>query len=60
MNRISLTEDELDEIVVGEAVTLTAVMAVLVISIVAVTVYKLFTSGSSTVKLPGGWQFTWK
>jgi len=55
-----LTEQELDTIFVGEAITLAAIMSVLVISIVVVIVYRLFTSKSSTVKLPGGWQFVWK
>ncbi len=60
MNKVSLTEAELNEIRVGEAITLTAVLAVMAISILAVVVYRLFTSKSSTIKLPGGWQFTWK
>jgi len=60
MNRIYLDDSELESIKVGEAVTLTAIMAVLAIAVVAVAVYKIFTSSSSTVKIPGGWQFTWK
>lgn len=60
MNRIALTESELENTIVGEALTLTAVMAVLAISIVVVVVYRLFMSSSSTVKIPGGWSFTWK
>ncbi len=60
MNKVSLTETELNEIKVGEAITLTAVLAVMAISILAVVVYRLFTSKSSTIKMPGGWQFTWK
>jgi len=60
MNSVMLTEQELDTIFVGEAITLAAIMSVLVISIVVVIVYRLFTSKSSTVKLPGGWQFVWK
>jgi hypothetical protein len=60
MNSISLTDEELDNIKVGEAITLAAVMAVLVISIITVVVYRLFVSKSSTVKIPGGWQFVWK
>ena len=60
MNKVSLTETELNEIKVGEAITLTAVLAVMAISILAGVVYRLFTSKSSTIKMPGGWQFTWK
>ncbi len=60
MNKVSLTEAELNEIKVGEAITLTAVLAVMAISILAVVVYRLFVSKSSTIKIPGGWSFTWK
>ena len=60
MNSVTLTNAELDSIRVGEAITLDAVMVILVISVVAVVVYRLFVSKSSTVKLPGGWQFVWK
>jgi len=60
MNSVSLTDEELDNILVGEAITLAAVMAVLVISIITVVVYRLFISKSSSVKIPGGWQFVWK
>ncbi|MFA6666775.1 MAG: hypothetical protein WCS51_00195 [Bacilli bacterium] len=60
MNRVALTDSELDNIRVGEAITIAAVMAVMVIAITAVCVYRLFMSKSSTIKLPGGWQFTWK
>jgi hypothetical protein len=59
MNKVSLTETELNEIKVGEAITLTAVLAVMAISILAVVVYRMFVSKSSTIKLPGGWSFTW-
>ncbi len=60
MNRISLTENELNDIKVGEAITLAAVLAVMTIAILAVVVYRLFTSKSSSIKIPGGWSFTWK
>ncbi len=54
-----LTREELAEIKTGE-LTLTAVLTVLAVSLMAVVIYKLFMSkeGSSTV--PGGWKFTWK
>lgn len=54
-----LNKKEMDEITTGE-ITLTAVLTVLAVSLMAVVVYKLFTSkeGSSTV--PGGWKFSWK
>ncbi|MDD6301747.1 MAG: class IIb bacteriocin, lactobin A/cerein 7B family [Bacillales bacterium] len=53
-----LNDEELDSIS-GGAVTLAAVMAVLAASIVAVIVYKLFTSEKGSTTLPGGWKFTW-
>ena len=45
-----LNDQELKEIVAGEALTLTAVMAILATAIVAVIVYRLFMSeeGSTT------------
>ena len=54
-----LTDEQANNIVTGE-VTLTAVLAICAIAIVAVVVYKMFMSkeGSSTV--PGGWKFSWK
>lgn len=43
----------------GEALTLTAVMAVLATAIVAVIVYRLFMSKKGTATVPGGWKFSW-
>lgn len=43
----------------GEALTLTAVLAVLSISIVTVIVYRLLKSTKGGAKIPGGWQFDW-
>jgi hypothetical protein len=44
----------------GEAITLAAVMAILVVSIATVVIYRMFKSSTGSAKLPGGWQFTWK
>lgn len=57
--KYKLSEKEEQTIVTGE-VTLTAVLAICAIALMAVVLYKLFMSkeGSSTV--PGGWKFTWK
>ena len=55
-----LTEKELTNIAPGEALTLTAVMAVLVIAVMAVVIYRLLKSSDGGVKLPGGWSFDWK
>lgn len=57
VEKIPLTNEELENIRCGEAITLSAVMAVLVISIVAVVVYKLFSSKTGTTSLPGGYKF---
>lgn len=43
----------------GEAITLGSMLAILVIGIVVVVVYKLFFSGSAKITLPGGWNFQW-
>ena len=52
-----MTQKELDECVGGEALTLTAVMTILVVAIVTVVVYKLFKSSDGLVTLPGGYKF---
>ena len=44
---------------VGEAITLTAVMAIVAIAVMAVVVYKIFRSAKGGVNVPGGWKFTW-
>lgn len=54
-----MTEQELRSQVVGEAITLTAVMAILAVAIVAVVVYKLFLSNKGGATIPGGWKFSW-
>ena len=59
MNGRELTLSERKTICPGEALALTAVMAVLAISIVAVVVYRLLKSSKGTAKVPGGWAFTW-
>lgn len=59
MNYKLLTEAEMEQEVSGEALTLTAVMAVLATAIVAVIVYRLFMSKKGTATVPGGWKFSW-
>ena len=45
----------------GEAISLAAVMAIMAIALMAVVVYRIFRAkGSTTVKVPGGWSFSWK
>lgn len=55
-----LTEQEKASFVPGAGMTLAAVMAVLAIAITAVVVYRMFRASSGSVKMPGGWQFSWK
>lgn len=43
----------------GEVLTLTSVMAVLAIALVAVICYRIFTSSKSSTTLPGGFKFDW-
>jgi len=54
-----LSNDELKQIVVGEAVTVASVMAVVCAVVMAVVIYKLFTSTKGSTTVPGGWKFTW-
>lgn len=56
---IKLTELEMTNVVGGEIITLTAVMAILVIAITAVIVYRLFMSSKGSATIPGGFKFTW-
>lgn len=55
-----LNDYELQEIKVGEAITLTSVLAVMAVAVTAVIVYRLFRSKSGNTTLPGGWKFEWK
>lgn len=54
-----MNDMELKQQVVGEPITLTAVMAVVAAAIVAVIVYRLFLSNKGSVTIPGGWKFSW-
>lgn len=55
-----LNDHELANVRGGEPLSMTAVMTVLIIAVVAVIVYKLFVSGSGKTTLPGGFKFEWK
>lgn len=54
-----LTKQEMASLKGGEVITLTAVLAVLAVAILAVVCYRLFMSGEGSVTLPGGYKFTW-
>ena len=58
MNFIILNDKEADEVKVGEAITLSAVLAVVAVAVVAVVVYKLFLSKKGSANF-GGWKFSW-
>lgn len=54
-----MTEEELQNHYVGEALTVTAVMAIVTVAVMAVVIYRLFRSNKGGVTVPGGWKFSW-
>ncbi len=54
-----LNDEELAKISGGEAITLTAIMAILAVALVTVITYRLFTSTKGNATFPGGFKFTW-
>ena len=56
-NTVVLTREELEAIKPGEAISIAAVMAILVTAIVAVIVYRIFMSNSGEATIPGGFKF---
>lgn len=59
MNYQLMNQNEMQNHYVGEAITLTAVMAIIAVAVMAVVVYRLFRSGKGNVQVPGGWKFSW-
>ena len=59
MKQQIMTPEEMENHRVGEAITLTAVMAIVTVAVMAVVVYRLFRSGKGGVTVPGGWKFSW-
>ena len=59
MTITKLSKQELSQHVVGEAITVSAVMAVLCAAVMLVVIYKLYLSSKGTATVPGGWKFTW-
>jgi hypothetical protein len=55
-----IPEEELSLIIGGEPVSLAAVMAVMIIAISTVIVYRLFMSSQGKAQIPGGFTFEWK
>ena len=54
-----MSQEELENHQVGEAITLTAIMAIVAVAVMAVVIYRLFRSGKGGVSVPGGWKFSW-
>ena len=54
-----LSFEEMSNVVAGEAITLTAVMAIMSIAVVAVIIYRPLMSESGSPPLPRGFKFTW-
>ena len=59
MKYVYLTKQECDQHYIGEGLTLTAVMAVAAVAVMAVVVYRLFMSGKGSAAIPGGFKFSW-
>lgn len=59
MKQHILTFNELKNHFVGEALTVTAVMAIVTVAIMAVVLYRLFRSNKGGLTVPGGWKFSW-
>ncbi len=57
MRELSLYETK--QIKVGEGLTVSAVMTILITAVIAVIVYRLFLSSSAKVTIPGGFKFEW-
>jgi hypothetical protein len=55
-----LSIQELSTLKGGEPVSLAAVMAIMIVAISAVIVYRIFMSSSGKATIPGGFQFEWK
>lgn len=59
MKQQIMTPEEMENHYVGEAITVTAVMAILTVAVMAGVVYRLFRSSKGGVTVPGGWKFSW-
>ena len=59
MKQQIMTLEEMANQRVGEAITVTAVMAIITVAVMAVVVYRLFRSSKGGVSVPGGWKFSW-
>ena len=53
-----MNETEMMNYTVG-SISVSTVMAIMCIAVMAVVVYKLFLSSKGSTDVPGGWKFTW-
>lgn len=51
--------EEAKSLITGEAITLSAVMAICAVALISVVAYRLFMSNKGTTTIPGGWKFVW-
>ncbi len=54
-----MQDEEMKMTEVGAGITLTSVMAILTIGIIAVIAFKLFMSSEGKTTIPGGFKFEW-
>lgn len=60
METRELSLQEMQTLQGGEAITLSAILAIMAIAVMAVVVYRMFVSSNGSAALPGGFKFTWK
>lgn len=60
METRELSLQEMQTLQGGEAITLSAILAIMAIAVMAVVVYRMFVSSDGSAALPGGFKFTWK
>lgn len=57
---VEMSNEEACEVVAGaDPITLTLVLTIMAISVMAMVVWKLFTSTKGKISLPGGFNFEW-
>ncbi len=59
MQALKMKDEEMKMTEVGSGITLTSVMAILTIGIIAVIAFKLFMSKEGKTTIPGGFKFEW-
>ncbi len=59
MQALKMKDEEMKMTEVGAGITLTSVMAILTIGIIAVIAFKLFMSTEGKTTIPGGFKFEW-